>query len=113
MSSQERIKVIVCKKDRDQLHTKMNICTEFEGPKSVLSVVIIWTKFCLYNIKQKATLTLTFDGLISKSIGIIYTPRQICGPNLANLEQFCLVIIQTRFCLYINMIMVTVTLTSG
>ena len=42
MSSQERIKVIVSKKDRDQLHTKMNICTEFEGPKSILSVDFVY-----------------------------------------------------------------------
>ena len=41
----------------------MNTCTEFEEPMSILCQVIIWT------------VTLTFDGLISKSIGIIYTPE--------------------------------------
>ena len=52
MSSQERIKVIASKVDRDHLHSKMNhlhlkmnICTEFKGPRSILSVVLIWTRF--------------------------------------------------------------------
>ena len=53
MLSHERIREIVNKIDRDHLHSKMNICTELEGPKSVLSVVIIWTRFELYIIKLK------------------------------------------------------------
>ena len=58
----------------------MNICTEFEGPMLILCEVIIWTKFGLYVIKLKATVTLNFDGLISKSIGIIYTPgTNVCA----------------------------------
>ena len=40
MSSQEKIKVIVSKIDTDHLHSKMSICTEFEGPRSVQCVVI-------------------------------------------------------------------------
>ena len=43
----------------------MNICTEFEGPRSILSVVIIRTGFGLNIIKLKTTVTLTFDRLIS------------------------------------------------
>ena len=27
----------------------MNICTEFEGPRYILSIVIIWTSFGLYS----------------------------------------------------------------
>ena len=38
--------------------------------------IIIWTRFGLYIIKLKVTETLIFDGLISKSIGIIYMLRQ-------------------------------------
>ena len=41
---------------------------------SILCQVIIWTRFGLYIIKLKATVTLNFDGLISKSVGITYTP---------------------------------------
>ena len=57
MSSRERIKVTVSKIDRDHLHPKMNICTEFEEPTSILCLVIIRTKFGLYIIKLKATVT--------------------------------------------------------
>ena len=46
----------------------MNICTEFLEPLSLLCQVIIWTRFGLYILKLKVTVTLTFDGLISKSI---------------------------------------------
>ena len=77
-----------------------------------LSVVIMCTMFCLYIINLKATVTLTFDRLISKSIGIIYTPIQMSLPNLMNPRSIlCLLIIQARFGLYVNMLMVTVTLT--
>ena len=55
MSSHKRIEVFVSKIDRDHLHSKMIICKEFEGPRSILSVVIIWTIFGLYIIKLKAT----------------------------------------------------------
>ena len=96
---------------RNDLHSEMNICTEFEEPMSILCLVIIWTMFGLYIIKLKATVTLTFDRLISKSIEIIYTSRQMCMPNLMNLSQLRLVIMRTRFGLYNNMLIVTVTLT--
>ena len=90
----------------------MNISTEFEEPMSILCQVIIWTRFGLYIIKLTATVTLNFDGLISKSIGIIYTP----GSNVcANFDKprsiLCLVNMQTRFGLYIKIMTVTVTLT--
>ena len=90
MATQEKIKVIVGLMNRDHLYFKTNICIKYEGPSSILSVVIIWTKFGLYIIKLKATVTLTFHGLISKSIGIIYTSRQMCVPNLTYLGQFCI-----------------------
>ena len=68
----------------------MNICTEFEEPMSILRQVIIWTRFGLNIIKRMVTVTLTFDELISKSIGIIYTPEtNVRVPNLTNLAQFC------------------------
>ena len=58
----------------------MNIFTEFEEPMSILCQVIIWTRFGLYIIKLKATVTFTFDTLISKAIGFIYTPKtNVCA----------------------------------
>ena len=90
----------------------MNICTEFEEPMSFLCQVIIWTRFGLHIIKLKVTVTLTFDGLISKSIGIIYTPEtNVCAKFDKPRSVLCLVIMQTRFGLYINIMMVTVPLT--
>ena len=74
-------------------------------------VVVMCTMFCLYIIKLKAIVTLTFNGLISKSIWIIYTPIQMSVSNLRNLGQIYLIIIRTRFGLYVNMLTVTVTLT--
>ena len=86
----------------------MNICTEFEEHMSILCQDIIWTRFGLYIITLKATVTLNFDVLISKSIGIIYTP----GTNLCAEPRsiLCLVNMQTRFGLYIKIMRVTVTL---
>ena len=90
----------------------MNICTEFEEPMSILWQVIIWTRFVLYIIKLKVTVTLTFDRFISKSIGIIYTPKtNVCAKFVEPRSILCQVIIRTRFGLYINMLTVTVTLT--
>ena len=57
MSSQERIKIIYT--------SKMNIWTKFEGPRSILCVVIMYTMFGLYIIKLKATVTLTFKVTIA------------------------------------------------
>ena len=58
----------------------MNICTELEELMSILCQVNIWTKFVLYIIKLKVTVTLTFDGLMTKPIGIIYTPEtNVCA----------------------------------
>ena len=48
---------------------------------SQLYVVIMCTMFVLYIIKLKATMTFTFNGLISKS--------KMPMPNLKNLGQFC------------------------
>ena len=90
----------------------MNICTEFEElAMSILCQVIIWTRFGLYIIKQKATVTLNFDGLILKSIGIIYTPRtDLCAKFDKPRSILCLVNMRTRFGLYIKIMTVTVTL---
>ena len=92
----------------------MNICTEFKETMSTLCQVIIWTRFGLYTciINLKATVTLTFDGLISKSIGIIYTPvTNVCAKFDEPSSILCLAIMQTSFGLYINIMTVTVTLT--
>ena len=52
-------------------------------------------------------------GLTSKSklIRIIYTPIQMSVPNLRNLGQFCVYLSSEQGLVYINMLMVTVTLT--
>ena len=79
---------------------------------SILCQVIIWTMFGLYIIKRKVTLTLTFDGLISKSIGIIYTHEiNVCAKFDEHRSILCLNIMLTRFGLYIKIMTVTVTLT--
>ena len=86
----------------------MNICTEFGEPMLILCQDI-WTRFGLYTIKLK---TLNFDGLISKSIGIIYTPRtNVCAKFDKPRSILCLVNMQTRSGLYIRVMTVTVTLT--
>ena len=93
-----------------------NLCAKFEEPRSIPCLLIIQTRFGLYINVLTVTVTLTFDQLTSKSIGITYTLTPMSVPNLMNLGQFsvwsilCLVIIRTRFCLYINMLTVTVTL---
>ena len=67
----------------------------------------VWSIF----LKLKATVNLTLNGLISKLIVIIYTPIQIWDKFVEPRLILCLVINQTRFGLYVNMLMVTVTLT--
>ena len=68
MSSQ----VIVSKITRDHLPSKMNLCKECEGPRSILCEVIVYTRFGQYIITLKAT-------VISKSIGVICTQNKcIC-----------------------------------
>ena len=47
-------------------------------------LVLMCTMFSLYIIKLKATVTLIFNGLISKSIGFIYTLIQMSVPDLRN-----------------------------
>ena len=74
-----------------------------------MSVVIIWTRFGLYIMKLKATVTLTFNELISKLIGVIY--MNICTEFKEPMSILCQIIIWTRFVLYIIKLKVTVTLT--
>ena len=117
--------------NRYHLHSNTNVCAKFEESRSILCLVIIQTRFGLYQyvdgncdldlypidlkIKSnhlhpkahfcakfdkprsilcpvnmlKVTVTLTFDRLTSKSIGIIYTPRPMSVPNLTKVGQFC------------------------
>ena len=90
----------------------MNKCTEFEEPMSILCQVIIWTRFGLYIIRLKASMKLNFDGLISKSIEIIYTPgTNVCAKFDKSRSTLCLVNMRTRFGLYIKIMKVTATLT--
>ena len=74
---------------------------------SQLCVFILCTMFGLYIIRLKATVTLTFNRLISKSIGSSTLQYKFEEPW----SILCLVIIQTRFGLYVNMLMITLTLT--
>ena len=90
----------------------LNVSANFDKPMSIPCLVTIRTRFGLYTNMLTVFVTLNFDILISKSIGIIYTSIQKSVPNLMNVGQFCvLVIFRTRFGLYINMLTVTVTLT--
>ena len=75
--------------NRDHLHPEMHVCAKFDKPTSILCLVIIWTRFGLHVNMLKVTVTLTFDWLTSKSIGIIYTQRRMSVPNSRNLGQFC------------------------
>ena len=90
----------------------MNICAEFEEPMSILCQLTIWTRFGLYIIKLKVTVTLTFDRLISKSKGFICTSEtNVCAKFDKPRSILYQVIMRTRFGLYINITTVTVTLT--
>ena len=83
------LRQIDLKIDRDHLHTNTNVCTKFKEPRSILCLVIIQTRFGLYINMLTVNVTLTFDQMTSKSIGIIYTPICMSVPNLTNLGQFC------------------------
>ena len=94
-------------------YTQRYICAEFEEPRSILCLVIIWARFGLYIIKLKVTVTLTFDRLTSKSIGIIYTPRHKC---LCQIEQPYINSLSSYhsdkvWSIYTNMLTVSVTMT--
>ena len=81
-----------------------NVCAKFEKPMSILSSYHPDNVWSIYQ-HLDVTKTLTFDPLISKSIGIIFTAK-FDEPWVI----LCLVIIWTRFGLYISMLMVTMTL---
>ena len=95
----------------DHLHSKTHVCAKWDKPRSILCLVIIQTRFGIYVNMLKVTLTLTFNRLTSKSIGIIYTPRRMSVSNSRNLGQFCVYLSTGQGLVCINMLMVTVTLT--
>ena len=97
--------------NRYHLHSNTNVCTKFDEPRSILCLVIIRTRFGLYIKMLTVTVTLTFERLISKSKGIIYTNTNVCTKCDEPRSILCLVITGTRFGLYSNMLMVSVTLT--
>ena len=69
--------------NRDHLLTKDYLPTKFEASGAKRSWVISCTRWS----KLAKPLTLTFDLLTWKSIGIIYSPRTICLPSLKPLGQ--------------------------
>ena len=74
--------------------------------------VSLSSRQCLVCINMlMVTVTLTFQRLTSKSILIIYSPRRMSVPNLRNLGQFCVSLSSRQGLVYINMLIVTVTLT--
>ena len=79
--------------DRDHLYSETNVCTKFDELRSILCLVIIRTISGLYINMLTVTVTLTFDRLTSKSIGIIYTPRQMSATFEEPTSILCLVII--------------------
>ena len=90
-----------------------NVCDKFYKPRSIRCQVYMQTSFGLYIKIMTVTVTLTFDQLTSKSIGIICTLTHMSVPNLMNVGRFCFLclVIYMTFSLYINILMVTVTLT--
>ena len=82
------LRPIDLKINSDHLHYKTHACAKSDKPRSILCLVIIRTRFDLYVNMLKVTVTLTFDRLASKSIGIMYYPIQMSLPNLRNLGQF-------------------------
>ena len=83
------LKQIDLKINRDHLHHETHVCAKFDNPRSILCLLIIQSRFGLYVSKLIVTVTLTFDRLTSKSMGIIYTLRCMSVPNLRNLRKFC------------------------
>ena len=74
--------------NRDHLHSNTNVCAKFEESRSIVGLVIIQTKFGLYQYVD-GHCDLDHYAIHLKSIGIIYTPRRMSLPNLRNLGQFC------------------------
>ena len=72
--------------NRDHIHSDTHVCAEFDEPRSI-QCLVIYTTFGLYINMLMVTVTLTLDVSISKSIGIVYTPRQMSVSNFTKL--FC------------------------
>ena len=89
----------------------MGLCVLYYVEYSLYSVKKVGFFYLGWNYTLKATVTLTFDGLMSKSVGIIYTPIQLSAKFEEPRSILCLLVIWARFGLYVNMLKVTVTLT--
>ena len=97
--------------NRDHLHPKTPVCAKFDKPRSILCLVIIRTRFGLYQyVDGQCDLDLwPINLLINRDY--LHPKTHICAKFDKPRSILCLVIIRTRFGLYVNMLKVTVTLT--
>ena len=65
--------------NRDHLHSDTHVCAKFDEPRLILCPHIFTCLWLLRPGPKQINL---------KSIGIIYTPRQMALPNLTKLCQF-------------------------
>ena len=77
--------------NRDHLHSNTNVCTKFDEPRSILCLVIIWTRFGLYINMWTVTVTLIFDLKINRDH--LHSKTYVCAKPRSLL---CLVIFHTR-----------------
>ena len=97
--------------NRDHLHSNTNVCVKFEESRSILCLVIIRTRFGLYQYTDvQCDLDLyLIDLKIDKEH--LQQNTNVCAKFEEPRSILCLLIIRARFGLYVNMLMVTVTLT--
>ena len=101
---------IYLKIDKDHLHSKMNVCTEFTETMSTLCLVTMSTRFGLYIIKLKATVHRDLDlWWINLKRDHLHFRSNVCAKFDKPRSILCLLIIRTGFGLYVNIVMVTVT----
>ena len=84
--------------DRDHVHPETHVCAKFDKPRSVLCLVIIWTRSGLYVNMSKVTLTLTVD--IKINWDHLHPKTHVCAKFEESRSILCLIIVRTRFGLY-------------
>ena len=103
--------LIDLKIDRDHLHPKRYVCAKFDKPRSMLCLVIIQTKFRLYQyVDGHCDLDLwLIDLKINRDH--LHPETHVCAKFNKPRSILCLVNIRTRWGFYVKILKVTVTLT--
>ena len=96
------LRQITLKMKRAHLNSMTNVCVKFDETMSIPCILIIWTRFGRHTNMSTISVTLTIGKLISKSIGIIYTPIQMSVPSLRNLGQLCVQLSSGQVLVYIS-----------